>query len=255
MSLSGLFLWVILGAIALYAVYAIIRWRKKNESRVNKMRKRNNMDYSANIGAMIVALIILFVALPKNGLLMDYRLDYCNDRDKIGHSINSNTIESIDISHESFYACEIGFINGKVEIDIELLADADCILVGSSLCSLNFLILNKDNYQNFIDGENYGFSSTALIALSEYWDGRGSTRTDATDIPLMYDTYYFIINWEYRTSYQSENLSRDYGLRPLFAPLGAYTSTFDGNDSDFSNFDFYYVLDIDYTEDNRKGNL
>jgi len=262
LSLSSLFLWVILGAIALYAVYAIIRWREKSESRVNKMRKKDNMNYSANIGTIMVAIIILIVALPKNGVLMDYRLDYCNDQDKIEEGFQvSGDIDYTDhllstdpayINHEGFYACEIGFINANVRIIIDLLTDSYCALPNmdygvASWCSLNFLILNKDNYQNFVSGDNYGLSSTALIPLAKTWDGQGTSTAYAENVPLVYDTYYFVMNWEYRTSYgetyyDSESLSRDYG--------SAYTSN--NNEGDFN---FYYALDIDYTEDNLKGNL
>ena len=54
------------------------------------------------------------------------------------------------------------------------------------------------------------------------------------------------MNWEYRTTNGEEfsvDGSRDYD--------GAYTVILD----DESDFRFKYALDIDYTEDNLKGNL
>ena len=109
-------------------------------------------------------------------------------------------------------------------------------------CNFEFFILDKDNYQNFLNGESYRHTND----LANTWFGVGSEQIYAGSINLLYDTYYFVVNWEYRTTNGEEfsvDGSRDYD--------GAYTVIL-GDDSDFR---FKYALDIDYTEDNLKGNL
>ncbi len=205
------------------------------------------MKLTTNIGTIIVTIMILVIAIPKTGYLMDYRLDYCNDYDKLD-SYNSfetqiqtlRETEPVDINQEGFYACEIGFINAKVEIGIDVLAGSDNVGCAGNSCNFEFFIVNKDHYQNFVQGENY--KETNLV--SKTWTGLGSEQIYTNSNSLLYSSYYFVMNWEYRTSNQEEDIgSRNYE--------GAYTSIW-GDESDFS---FYYALDIDYTEENIEGNL
>ena len=121
---------------------------------------------------------------------MDYRLDYCNDLDKIEDGISGRTMiyeeaivyntEPVDINHEGFYACEIGFINANVEIIIDVIAIDDCVSDDlwsdeagrwvSYDCDLDFFLLNKDNYLNFVQGESY----IETNSLYNFWSGSGS---------------------------------------------------------------------------------
>ena len=225
------------------------------------------MEFKTNTGAIVVTIIILIIAIPKTGYLMDYRLDYCNDLDKIEEGLSGRTIfyeeeiiyntEPVDITHEGFFACEIGFINANVEIIIDVIAIDICKSddavdeqadedgrYASYDCGLDFFILNKDNYLNFVQGESY----IETNSLYNFWSGSGSEQIYASSSNLLYDSYYFVMNWEYRTTKGEEfsgypGYSRDYA--------GAYTTIWN-DDSDFS---FYYALDIDYTDDNLKGNL
>ena len=127
------------------------------------------MEFKTNIGTIVVTIIILLVATPKTGYLMDYRLDYCNDYDQIdGGLFRAVATESVGIDQNGFYACEIGFINANVEILIEVQAadridgyganSVDCtylegIAEDYAVCNLEFFILNKDNYQKFVQGD------------------------------------------------------------------------------------------------------
>ena len=211
------------------------------------------MEFKTNTGAIAITIIILIIALPKTGYLMDYRLDYCNDYDQIdeGGIFRAIATESVGIDQNGFYVCEIGFINANVEILIEVQAvenSFDCIKEEIaeyySVCNLEFFILNKDNYQNFVQGESYIETNN----LFEFWGGAGNEQLYADSSNLLYDTYYFVMNWEYRTT-NTKEFSGPHGYSRDFA--GAYTTNWD----DESDFRFKYALDIDYTEDNLKGNL
>ena len=217
------------------------------------------MEFKTNTGVIVVTIIILIIAIPKTGYLMDYRLDYCNDLDKIEEGLSGRTIiyeeeiiyntEPVDINHEGFFACEIGFINANVEIIIDVIAIDGCennVLWSDETgdCDLDFFLLNKDNYLNFVQGESY----IETNSLYNFWSGSGSEQIYASSSNLLYDSYYFVMNWEYRTT-NGEEFSGGPGYSRNYA--GAYTTIWD-DDSDFS---FYYALDIDYTEDNLKGNL
>lgn len=203
------------------------------------------MEFKTNIGVIMVTIIILLIATPKTGYLMDYRLEYCNDYDQIDEGDYYSVFrvlatDPVGIDQNGFYACEIGFINANVEILIEIQAVDGC---ESDECNFEFLILNKDNYQNFVEGESYRQTN----ALGDIWFGVENKQLYAESSSLLYNSYYFVVNWEYRTTNGEESsngaISRDYA--------GAYTTIW-GDESDFS---FYYALDIDYTEDNLKGNL
>lgn len=204
------------------------------------------MKFTTNIGTIIITIIILAITIPKTGYLMDYRLDYCNDFDKLDSYNSFETeilaeTEPVDINYGGFYACEIGFINAKVDIEIKVLAVSSftdfCL---ENTCNFEFFIFNKDNYQNFVKGENYKETNS----LSKTWTGVGSEQIFVSSNSLLYSSYYFVMNWEYRSSNQEEDIgSRDYE--------GAYTTLW-GDESDFI---FYYALDIDYTEENLEGNL
>ena len=204
------------------------------------------MEFKTNVGTIVVTIIILLVATPKTGYLMDYRLDYCNDYDQIDESglLRAVATESVGIDKNGFYACEIGFINANVEVTIDVLAlnACDTYYLINDNCNFEFFILDKDNYLNFLNGESYRHTND----LANTWFGVGSEQIYAGSINLLYDTYYFVVNWEYRTTNGEEfsvDGSRDYD--------GAYTVIL-GDESDFR---FKYALDIDYTEDNLKGNL
>ena len=63
------------------------------------------MEFKTNIGTIVVTIIILLVATPKTGYLMDYRLDYCNDYDQIDESglFRAVATESVGIDKNGFY--------------------------------------------------------------------------------------------------------------------------------------------------------
>ena len=108
------------------------------------------MEFKTNIGTIVVTIIILLVATPKTGYLMDYRLDYCNDYDQIDESglFRAVATESVGIDKNGFYACEIGFINANVEVTIDVLAlnACDTYYLISDNCNFEFFILNKIVY-------------------------------------------------------------------------------------------------------------
>ena len=211
------------------------------------------MEFKTNTGAIAITIIILIIALPKTGYFMDYRLDYCNDydrRDKIGLHVSTTVdiqqfTEPVDIYHNGFFACEIGFINAKVEITIDLFAysndfeTADRISECPGTCDLEYMILDKQNYEDFVSGKIY--AQPPLSSLSGTWTGEGSTYA-YDDLNLLYDSYYFVVNWEYRIA-PDEDIKRNYG------------ETYTDLSGDIVPLSFYYTIDIDYTDDNLEGNL
>lgn len=211
------------------------------------------------IASVYMALIFLIVAIPEGGYLMDYQLDYCNDFDKTDAEGNSplfqilrDNTEIIGINEEEYYACEIGFINAKVNIQIILHSDDDTCYnrdagFAPMTCSIEIMILNRENYLNFVNGDSYGVTSTNLLEITTTWSGIDTGSFESVDAYLPYDMYYFVINWNYRTSSGPEEIERDFE--------SAYVSLLARGGNTNPDFRFYYSLDIDYSEENLEGNL
>ena len=191
----------------------------------------------------VIPVAILFLLITtggftgNNGLSGDFGLDYCNDKDSITDSIVENIREQVSydeteravVHSNSFFACELGYINGVVDLGWWVSSFTNGQTVGSGRA----MILNHENYKNFVNGETYGFSNFYLSDLESPL-GSGETSKYKVGITLHSDTYFFVVDRGYGTNIGGEETGRD-----LFGPNSPTGSTADP-------IYFYYVVDLDY---------
>ena len=189
-----------------------------------------------------VALLFLLIATGgftgNNGLSGDFGLDYCNDKDRttrdtstsIGVEVAIDETERVVVHSKSFFACELGHVNGVVDLGWSV---SSFTYSGQLLGSGRAMILNHENYKNFVNGETYGFSNFYLSDLESPL-GSGETSKYKVGITLHSDTYFFVVDRGYGTNIGGEETGRD-----LFGPNSPTGSTADP-------IYFYYVVDLDY---------
>ena len=188
-----------------------------------------------------VALFFLLITtggfVGNNGLSGDFGLDYCNDKDSITNSTAENVREQVSydeteravVHSNSFFACELGYVNGIVDLGWWVSSFTNGQTVGSGRA----MILNHENYKNFVNGETYGFSNFYLSELESSLDSEATTKYKV-GITLHSDTYFFVVDRGYGTNIGEEETGRD-----LFGPNSPTGSTADP-------IYFYYVVDLDY---------
>ena len=186
-----------------------------------------------------VALFFLLITtggfVGNHGLSGDFGLDYCNDKD----SVTEYTAETerVVVHSNSFFACELGYINGIVDLGWTVSSFTYGQVLGSgvnwTVDNLHVMILNHENYKNFVNGETYGFSNFYLSDLESPL-GSGETSKYKVGITLHSDTYFFVVDRGYGTNIGGEETGRD-----LFGPNSPTGSTADP-------IYFYYVVDLDY---------
>ena len=188
-----------------------------------------------------VALFFLLITtggfVGNHGLSGDFGLDYCNDKDSITNSTAENVREQVSydeteravVHSNSFFACELGYVNGIVDLGWWVSSFTNGQTVGSGRA----MILNHENYKNFVNGETYGFSNFYLSELESSLDSEATTKYKV-GITLHSDTYFFVVDRGYGTNIGEEETGRD-----LFGPNSPTGSTADP-------IYFYYVVDLDY---------
>ena len=183
-----------------------------------------------------VALFFLLITtggfVGNNGLSGDFGLDYCNDKDSVPE-YTAETERAV-VHSNSFFACELGYVDGVVDIGWSIssfgvggVPRMDIETTGQAM------ILNHENYKNFVNGETYGFSNFYLSDLESPL-GSGETSKYKVGITLHSDTYFFVVDRGYWTNIGGEETGRD-----LFGPNSPTGSTADP-------IYFYYVVDLDY---------
>jgi hypothetical protein len=195
-----------------------------------------NDDYVIPI-AILFLLITTGGFVGNNGLSGDFGLDYCNDKDSITNSTAENIREQVSydetehavVHSNSFFACELGYVNGVVDLGWWVSSFTNGQTVGSGRA----MILNHENYKNFVNGETYGFSNFYLSELESSLDSEATSKYKV-GITLHSDTYFFVVDRGYGTNIGEEETGRD-----LFGPNSPTGSTADP-------IYFYYVVDLDY---------
>ena len=195
----------------------------------------------------VIPVAILFLLITtggfagNNGFTGDFGLDYCNDKDSFGTSAvfedpsliaQSDYVdktERVVVHSNSFFACELGYVNGVVDLGWTV----SSFTYGQALGSGVVMILNHENYKNFVNGVTYGFSNFYLSDLESPL-GSGETSRYKVGITLHSDTYFFVVDRGYGTNIGGEETERD-----LFGPNSPTGSTADP-------IYFYYVVDLDY---------
>ena len=213
-----------------------------------------NRDEVLGIYNILLALMIVLTShgflLGNNGSDGDFALNYCNDSDALDRYADFTEF----VAQESFFACEIGFIDGTVDLGWEILIDEYHERVD------DVMILNHENYKKFVTGETFVFDAgNPLWPLSDFDSDRQITLPYQTisnhglDITLPSDTYFFVVT---KGGY-------DIWGSPEDAPKHD-GSLFESNAKcNFGNFDFrldsiedacqysafFYAVDLDYTDD------
>jgi hypothetical protein len=211
---------------------------------------------------ILLALMIVLTShgfmLGNNGSDGDFALNYCNDSDVLDTHIDYSepmppTTTKEFVAQESFFACEIGFIDGTVDLGWEILIDEYHERVD------DVMILNHENYKKFVTGETFIFDAgNPLWHLSDF-DNEHTTDSlqiisnHKYDITLSSDTYFFVVT---KGGY-------DIWGSPEDAPKHD-GSFFESNTKcNFGNFDFrldsvedacqyssfYYTVDLDYNDE------
>ena len=193
-------------------------WRPK----LMKGEMMNSLRFS-----VILLVILIF---PVDGPLGDNRYETCADLD-------SDNYDSIPLSsYKNYYKiCKIGYIEGKVSIGWQI--------EGIDIDFISISILNNANVNNFIGGEAYGHSNTDLASLTfEMGQMSSGTRAKYTEVDLIGDNYYLVINLGYRNSYDSQEVTEK-SRTELFSLWYGDRST--ENDNQIQRL--YYGVDLDYT--------
>ena len=206
-----------------------------------------------SIPIAILFLLITTGGFPgNNGLSGDFGLDYCNDKDSITSSVVGESREFIRdgetiyewsdfildydeteravVHSKSFFACELGYVNGVVDLGWSV----SSFTYGQALESGRAMILNHENYKNFVNGETYGFSNFYLSELESSLNSVSYTSEYKEGITLHSDTYFFVVNRDYKTNIDGEETERG-----IFGPNSPTGSTADP-------IYFYYEVDLDY---------
>ena len=202
----------------------------------------------------VIPVAILFLLITtggftgNNGLTGDFGLDYCNDKDSVMYTEETE----LEVVHsESFFACELGYIDGMVDIGWSLSAfkyNSAGLLIKPDFESGQAMILNHENYKRFVNGETYGFSNFYLSALEASLNSGGGVGTDVfgsketarytVGLTLHADTYFFVVDRGYRVNIEGQSKLGE-TERSLFGPNSPTGSTADP-------IYFYYVVDLDY---------
>jgi len=190
-----------------------------------------NDDYVIPV-AVIFLLIINGLFMGNNGFTGDFGLDYCNDKD----SLTQMEETELEVVHfKSFFACELGYVDGVVDIGWSIssfgvggVPRMDIETTGQAM------ILNHENYKNFVNGETYGFSNFYLSELESSLNSVSYTSEYKEGITLHSDTYFFVVNRDYKTNIDGEETERG-----IFGPNSPTGSTADP-------IYFYYEVDVDY---------
>ena len=190
-----------------------------------------NDDYVIPV-AVIFLLITNGLFMGNNGFTGDFGLDYCNDKD----SLTQMEETELEVVHfKSFFACELGYVDGVVDIGWSIssfgvggVPRMDIETTGQAM------ILNHENYKNFVNGETYGFSNFYLSELESSLNSVSYTSEYKEGITLHSDTYFFVVNRDYKTNIDGEETERG-----IFGPNSPTGSTADP-------IYFYYEVDLDY---------
>ena len=190
-----------------------------------------NDDYVIPV-AVIFLLITNGLFMGNNGFTGDFGLDYCNDKD----SLTQMEETELEVVHfKSFFACELGYVDGVVDIGWSIssfgvggVPRMDIETTGQAM------ILNHENYKKFVNGETYGFSNFYLSELESSLNSVSYTSEYKEGITLHSDTYFFVVNRDYKTNIDGEETERG-----IFGPNSPTGSTADP-------IYFYYEVDVDY---------
>jgi len=185
---------------------------------------------------VVVAFIILGLVIPNGGLLRDYTTEYCNEDFSNQNGFNPNYPFYLN-KDVGFFSCEIGYIEGYAELEY--------LLNFPTPFEKEIFILDYSNYIDYLNGEVFGVNNFNLIGEKNNLMHDYSSK-EAYFLP---SNYFFVIDWDYRTSYESEDVERPYFLDHNTPEDICPTGLDDDYTWENSNcIMFNYFLDIDYID-------
>ena len=208
------------------------------------MLKKYFPSLTNDLSLIISAFIFLTLVLPNDGLLRDYTTEYCNDTFSDNTTVEDRNDFDIEADYPfylnkdvGFFSCEIGYIEGYAELKY--------LLTFPIPFEKEMFILDYSNYVKYLNGEVFGVNNFNLIGEKNNLMHDYSSK-EAYFSP---SNYFFVIDWDYRTSYESEDVERPYFLDHN-APEDICPTGLD-DDYTWENSNcimFNYFLDIDYID-------
>ena len=203
---------IIILAIAIYYV----------SSRIDLSSFTGTENTAIPIGVLFLLITNGFF-MGNHGFTGDFGLDYCNDGDKYSEAGGIQgyirETESVKIHPESFFACELGYIDGFVDLGWRIsISSYQQDFISDQW---NIMILNHDNYKNYVAGEDYGVSNFYLseLQVSANSDDRETTKYKV-GLTLHSDTYFFVIDREYWETRERFTAGSNRGLIGPNSPTG-----------------------------------
>ena len=207
--------------------------------------KTSEMNENASLLEIIGLPILIFLVFSVifTGINIPGYFDpYCADADNIeGEPTFSASSDVIRISKFEYFACELGIVKGSVDLSWYIsLTDINAVIYPTEL---SIIILDHEQYSNFIAGYNYGITNTQMHELQlesklspNQFDIQNPRNLyeSVYNIDMTENSYYLIIHWEYRTTFGSEDMQEltDYRRESL--------------DFENTHITFYYAVDLDY---------
>ena len=188
---------------------------------------------------LVIASIILGLVIPNEGLLRDYTTEYCNDTFSDYTTVEErNDYYPFYLNKDvGFFSCEIGYIEGYAELTY--------LLTFPIPFEKEVFILDYSNYIDYLNGEVFGVNNFDLIVE------KNTVMHDdlSKETTFLSSNYFFVIDWDYRTSYESEVVERPYFLdhdaSDNICPTGL-DENYTWENSNCIMFNYY--LDIDYID-------
>ena len=155
--------------------------------------KKIEVQNTKLLRSITIAVIIVIATIPHNN--NPYNLDYVTEFCTEGISTEIVSFERLD-----FFACEIGFIDGEIDLGL-FLSKRDNEKESfekafEEYTEVDILVLNYQNYNNFVRGEDYGVSNIELLSLNI--NPENDFMQKSIDSLELYPDYYFLVfNWEY----------------------------------------------------------
>jgi hypothetical protein len=155
--------------------------------------KKIEVQNTKLLRSITIAIIIVIATIPHNN--NPYNFDYVTEFCAEGVSTEIISFERLD-----FFACEIGFIDGEIDLGLYLSKrdneKESFEKAFEEYTEVDILVLNYQNYNNFIRGEDYGVSNIELLSLNI--NPENDFMQKSIDSLDLYPDYYFLVfNWEY----------------------------------------------------------
>ena len=223
-------------AIIIYLIIILVIAIYYMLSRIDSFSFTGTENTAIPIGVLFLLITNGFF-MGNNGFTGDFGLDYCNDKDRYSGFIGGT--EYVLVHPGAFFACELGPIDGLVDLGWNMEVSSNQYIYAVNT-ELKVMILNHDNYKNFVGGETYGVSNFHLSDLqaSVTYSPDEEISKYKVGITLHSDTYFFVVDRGYGNTGPPDNANNaiNRGLIGPNSPTGTSSEP----------LYFKYLVDLDY---------